>query len=107
MDEKLESYNLNNSQFDALFDASFNMGSGKLSQFNQNDEKFSNGNFFLKFMRGGTGIEKRRYAENIIYDTGKYFKLDILKGSRAKEAQKITNDAKKPIKDESIDKKEK
>ena len=47
---KLESYNLNNSQFDALFDASFNMGSGKLSQFNQNDEKFSNGNFFLKFM---------------------------------------------------------
>jgi RHS repeat-associated protein len=79
-DEYLENFDLNQNQTNALYDASFNMGPGKLSQYTEDGSKFSGGNFFLKFMGGGDGVKKRRYAENILYNQGISVHLDVLKG---------------------------
>lgn len=79
-DEYLEDFDLNQNQTNALYDAAFNMGPGKLSQYTKDGSKFSGGNFFLQFMGGGDGVKKRRYAENILYNEGESVHLDKLKG---------------------------
>ncbi|MFD2033701.1 glycoside hydrolase family protein [Belliella marina] len=84
----LSGYELNENQKYALYDASFNMGPGKLKQYTVDNSKYSHGNFFLKFMAGGDGLKKRRYAENILYNEGISVHLDVLRG---KSMQKIVS----------------
>src|SRR5690606_36690627 len=84
-DSYLKKFNLSGNQKNALYDAAFNMGRGKLSQYIEDGSKYSHGNFFLKFMAGGDGIKKRRYAENILYNEGVSIHLDVLKGKTMKQ----------------------
>jgi lysozyme len=79
-EKKLSAYTLNENQNSALLDAAFNMGPGKLSQFNTGDGKFSGENFFFKFMGDGDGISKRRFGENLLYSEGLFIPFDVLKG---------------------------
>jgi RHS repeat-associated protein len=121
VDKKIANYTLDANQKNALYDASFNMGPGKLSQYSEDDSKFSGENFFLKFMAGGEGIMKRRFAENLLYSEGKYYNFDVLKvkklqlkaekiitdntpkqdASKANDTDKATSDLKKPEKTNS------
>jgi RHS repeat-associated protein len=93
-DEYLKDFSLSEYNKNALYDASFNMGPGKMSQYNEDGGKFSSENFFLQFMGGGEGLKKRRYAENLLYSEGLYLHLDFIKnaGKRA-IAEKIVNGA--------------
>jgi RHS repeat-associated protein len=82
-DKYLSKFNLTENQKNALYDASFNMGPGKMEQYKQDDSKFSGENFFLEFMGGGDGIKKRRYAENLLYGNNLYIHLDVIRGAKA------------------------
>jgi RHS repeat-associated protein len=96
-DEYLKNFSLSDNQKNALYDASFNMGPGKMSQYDEDGGKYSGENFFLKFMGGGEGLKKRRYAENLLYSEGMYLHLDVIKNSGTKAtAEKIVNDATAP-----------
>ena len=89
-DEYLKSFSLAENKKNALYDASFNMGAGKMIQYDEDGGKYSGENFFLKFMGGGEGLKKRRYAENILFSDGMYLKLDVIKRSTTKAiAEKI------------------
>jgi GH24 family phage-related lysozyme (muramidase) len=101
-DDLLEDYSLTENQKNALYDASFNMGPGKMSQYDEDGGKNSGENFFFKFMGGGEGIKKRRYAENLLYSEGLYIHFDVYRKEKPKEkaryeqAEKIVNDALNP-----------
>jgi len=96
-DEYLKDFSLTENQKNALYDASFNMGPGKMSQYDEDGGKYSGENFFLKFMGGGEGLKKRRYAENLLYSEGLYIHLDVIKSTKTKAtAEKIVNDATAP-----------
>jgi RHS repeat-associated protein len=96
-DKHLEGFELSDSQREALYDASFNMGPGKMRQYQEGEGKFSGEFFFLQFMAGGEGIKKRRYAENILYSQGLYLHLDHIKNGRLKEtAEQVVDDATAP-----------
>lgn len=93
-DKKLTKYTLSADQLNALYDAAFNMGPGKLSQYTEDDSKFSGENFFLKFMGGGEGIMKRRFAESLLYSEGKYYNLDVIKNKKLQtKAEKVVTDS--------------
>lgn len=73
------------------------MGAGKMSQYDEDGGKYSGENFFSKFMGGGEGLKKRRYAENLLYSEGMYLHLDVIKNNGTKAtAEKIVNDATAP-----------
>jgi RHS repeat-associated protein len=96
-DKLLSNYSLSDNQKNALYDASFNMGPEKMSQYNEGSSKFSGENFFLQFMGDGDAVSKRRYAENLLYSEGMYLHLDVIKNSSTKAtAGKIVNDATVP-----------
>lgn len=96
-DNLLSNYSLSENQKNALYDASFNMGPGKMTQYNENSGRFSGENFFFKFMGDGDAVSKRRYAENLLYSEGMYLHLDVIKNTATKEtAKKIVKDAKVP-----------
>jgi GH24 family phage-related lysozyme (muramidase) len=88
-DKNLKEFDLTENERNALYDAAFNMGPGKLKQYDESDSKYSHGFFFLKFLAGGEGIKKRRYAENILYTFGKYLHIDVLKANSKAEKLKI------------------
>ena len=88
----LKKFSLTENQKNALYDASFNMGPGKMSQYKEDGTKFSGENFFLQFMSGGEGIKKRRYAENLLYSEGLYIHFDVLKNKAIKEKAKSVVD---------------
>jgi len=98
-DKLLKDFSLLENQKNALYDASFNMGPGKMSQYDEDGGKYSGQNFFLKFMAGGEGIKKRRYAENLLYSEGLYIHFDVYRKEKLREkakyeqAEKIVNDA--------------
>ena len=94
VDKKIAKYTLNTNQLNALYDASFNMGPNKLSQYSEDDSKFGGENFFLKFMGGGEGIMKRRYAEGLLYSEGKYYNFDFISGKKLQtKAEKVIKGA--------------
>lgn len=71
---------MSQNELNALYDASFNMGPGKMSQYKEDGSKYSGGNFFLQFMAGGDGLKKRRYAESLLYTQGISVNMDVLRG---------------------------
>lgn len=84
-DEHLSDYTLTDDKKNALYDASFNMGPGKMTQYKEDGSKYSGENFFLKFMAGGEGIRKRRFAENLLYSEGLYIHFDVYRKNKTKE----------------------
>ena len=93
-DKRLTKYTLSADQVNALYDAAFNMGPGKLGQYSEDGSKYSGENFFLKFMGGGEGIMKRRFAEILLFAEGKYYNLDVLKGKKlVAKAEKVVTDS--------------
>lgn len=98
----LDKYDLADNELNALYDASFNMGPGKMSQYKQDGSKYSGGSFFLQFMGGGDGLKKRRYAENLLYTEGISVNLDVLKG---KSTQQIVDYLNNLAKDDNKEKK--
>jgi RHS repeat-associated protein len=95
--EILNKFSLSENQKNALYDASFNMGAGKMFQYDEDGGKYSGEYFFLKFMGGGEGLKKRRYAENLLYSEGIYLHLNVIKNKDTKsKAEKIVNDATAP-----------
>ena len=105
-DSFLSGFELTENQKNALYDASFNMGPYKLKQFNYDGDKFSGENFFLKFMAGGEGIKKRRYAENILFTDGIYLHLDVLSGKNKLKAIDIIEQNEPKINNNENNKKE-
>lgn len=96
-DAKLKAYTLNSTQTDALYDIGFNTGPGKLGQFNMGTDKASGENFFFLFMGDGEGVTKRRFGENLLYGTGTYIHLDVLKGKKNLKNAKKAVDTTKPV----------
>ncbi len=76
-DKYLKDFNLSTNQRYALYDASFNMGPGKMLDYNENGSKFSGENFFLQYMGDGPGVSKRRYGENLLYSENLYIHFDV------------------------------
>ncbi|ANE51379.1 hypothetical protein SY85_13545 [Flavisolibacter tropicus] len=87
-DNLLKGYTLSENQKNALYDASFNMGPGKMSHYTQDGTKYSGENFFLEYMAGGEGIKKRRYAENLLYSEGVYIHFDVINNKTTKQTAK-------------------
>lgn len=98
-DKKLSSFTLTTNQNNALYDASFNLGPGKVSQYNEEGTKNSGENFFFKFMGDGEGIRKRRFAENLLYSEGTYNSFDVLKGKKqiASAVKVVSDNEPKPV----------
>lgn len=102
MDKKLAAYELNSYQSEALLDAAFNLGPGRLSKYKEDGTKFSGEFFFLKFM-GDPGIKKRRYAENLLYDEGIYLGLEPVRGKSAiQKASSVVKDATQSVSPQPI-----
>ena len=91
VDKYIENFDLNQSQKNALYDAAFNMGPGKVKQYTEDGSMFSKGKFFLQFMAGGEGLKKRRYAESILFNEGISVKLDLLKGNSLEQILNYLN----------------
>lgn len=84
-DKYLKKFSLSENQTNALYDASFNMGPGKLKDFNKSNGKYSGEFFFLQYMAGGQGIKKRRFAESLLYSENIYLHLDYLKNKKTQD----------------------
>ena len=73
---KIKDADLTITQKDAIVDFYFNIGPNHKSDI-INSEK--GGDFFLGYMKGGAGIWKRRFAEKLLFEEGKYLKIELIK----------------------------
>lgn len=72
---------LSGNQLDAMIDFGFNIKDAEKRIGEFTAEK--GGNFFLEYMKGGAGLEKRRIGESILFNEGDYIKFDQVKGNSA------------------------
>jgi RHS repeat-associated protein len=70
---------LTGTQEDAVVDFYYNVGPNHKANFKGSGK---GGNFFLGYMVGGKGIWKRRFAEKLLYEEGKYLKFDPVNGKK-------------------------
>ncbi|WP_281309715.1 glycoside hydrolase family protein [Flavobacterium flavigenum] len=88
-DKYIKKFSLTENETNALYDASFNMGPGKLKNFDNLNNKFSGEFFFLQYMAGGEGIKKRRFAESLLFSENMYIHLDYLKNKKTQKKAEL------------------
>ncbi|HTN16776.1 MAG TPA: hypothetical protein VL092_03780, partial [Chitinophagaceae bacterium] len=72
---------LSGNKLDAMIDFGFNIKDAEKRIGEFTPEK--GGNFFLEYMKGGAGLEKRRIGESVLFNEGDYIKFDQVKGNSA------------------------
>ena len=70
--ENLDGIDLNQNQQDALVDFGYNTGASKVKKFTSEKGE----GFFLDYMKGGAGIQKRRIGEALLFSEVQYLHFD-------------------------------